>query len=90
MYIALQTVCGTDGQSIAIRLNKQLRKASHAIRKCVTAYNSVQGFNAAAGATVPETICEKDVSSYYSLFAAVLNITQVVSHPVSAKIYLNI
>lgn len=75
-YLAL--VCCSDGQTIAVRLNKQVKKASSAIRKGVTAYNSVRGFIASAGATLPGSIDEKEVSSTSSIFRTILDISQVV------------
>ena len=70
-------ICCSDGHKVAVRLNKQVKKASGAIRKRVTAYNSVTGFSSSTGATLPGTVSEIDVLPSSSIFATVLDISQV-------------
>ena len=49
-----------DGQSVYIRLNKQLKKATAAVRRGVSLYNGVIGMSASLS-TFPASVTEKQV-----------------------------
>jgi hypothetical protein len=66
----------SDGQKIAIRLSKQVHKATSAIKKGVQFYNAVVGLK--AGSYLPQTVTEKDaLVPSSSMFSGILDIQQV-------------
>ena len=69
-------VVNSDGQMIAIRLSKQVQKATTAVKKGVQLYNGVSGMK--SGSRYPQTITEKDaLIPSSSVFSSILEYQQV-------------
>jgi hypothetical protein len=70
----------SDGQMIAIRLSKQVQKATAAVKKGVQLYNAVGGMK--SGSLLHQTITEKDALIPSSaIFISILENQQVSQFP---------
>jgi multisubunit Na+/H+ antiporter MnhC subunit len=78
LHIYLFVVFNTDGQMIAIRLSKQVHKATTAIKRGVQLFNAVIGMNCSS--CLPGNISEKDAMVPSShVFDSVLDNSLVIS-----------